>query len=169
MLDEAPDVHNPTEAHNDAMGLPMEDVIRRLVDLLGATTVAAIGNVKETRAVSQWLSGEREPQRPHALRFALQLALMISNYTTRDIARAWFHGSNPQLEDRSPLAVLRDDRLEEAQAPLIRALRTFSGRNGTVARSHSNNRGNPGPSGRASEVTHSSATGVHNASADLRQ
>ena len=119
MLDPAPDVHNPTEAHNDAMGLPMEDVIRRLVDLLGATTVAAIGNVKETRAVTQWLSGEREPQRPHALRFALQLALMISNHTTRDIARAWFHGSNPHLEDRSPLALLRDDPLEEAQAPLI--------------------------------------------------
>ncbi|MGB6520939.1 MAG: hypothetical protein WBE83_04135 [Candidatus Cybelea sp.] len=168
MLDPAPDVHNPTEAHNDAMGLPMEDVIRRLVDLLGATTVAAIGNVKETRAVTQWLSGEREPQRPHALRFALQLALMISNHTTRDIARAWFHGSNPHLEDRSPLALLRDDPLEEAQAPLIRALRTFSDRNGTAPRSNSNNRGNPGPPERASQVTHNSATGVHNASADLR-
>jgi hypothetical protein len=168
MLDPAPDVHNPTEAHNDAMGLPMEDVVRDLVVLLGATTVAAIGNVKETRAVSQWLSGEREPQRPHALRFALQLALMISNHATRDIARAWFYGSNPHLEDRSPLAVLRDDPLEEAQAPLIRALRTFSGRNGTAPRSNSNTRANPRPSDRASEVIHNSVTGVHNASAELR-
>jgi hypothetical protein len=146
----------------------MDQVIRHLVDLLGATTVAAIGNVKETRAVTQWLSGEREPQRPHALRFALQLALMISNHTTRDVARAWFYGSNPHLEDRSPLAVLRDDTLEEAQAPLIRALRTFSGRTGAAPRSQSNHRGNPGPSDRPLEVTHSSVTGVHNAIAEQR-
>ena len=71
MLDPAIDVHTPTQAHNDAMASPMKEVIRQLADLLGATTVAAIGDVKETRAVTQWLSGEREPQRPHALRFAL--------------------------------------------------------------------------------------------------
>ena len=109
----------------------MGDVVQQLVDLLGATTVAAIGNVKETRAVNQWLSGEREPQRPHALRFGLQLALMISNHATRERARAWFYGSNPQLEDRSPLVVLRDDPLEEVQGPLVRAVRTFSDRNGS--------------------------------------
>jgi hypothetical protein len=131
VIDPTTDLHSATEAHNDAMSLPMEDVIQQLVDLLGATTVAAIGNVKETRAVNQWLSGEREPQRPHALRFGLQLALMISNRATRERARAWFYGSNPQLEDRSPLVVLRDDPLEEVQGPLVRALRTFSDRNGS--------------------------------------
>jgi hypothetical protein len=128
LLDSVIGNHTATEAHNEAMGLSIGDVIRRLVDLLGATTVAAIGNVKETRAVTQWLSGEREPQRPHALRFALQLALMIANHGTRDIARAWFHGSNPALEDRTPVAVLRDDPLEESQGPLAKALRTFSKR-----------------------------------------
>ena len=151
MLDPVTDAHTPTRAHNDAMALAMEEVIRQLVDLLGATTVAAIGNVKETRAVTQWLSGEREPQRPHALRFALQLALMIATRPTRDVARAWFYGSNPQLEDRSPLAVLRDDPLEEAQGPLIRALRTFCARNGAL------------PPESPSEVIHNSGTGVHNA------
>jgi hypothetical protein len=146
----------------------MEEAIQQLVDLLGATTVAAIGNVKETRAVTQWLSGEREPQRPHALRFALQLALMISTRATRDIARAWFYGSNPQLEDRSPLAVLRDDPLEEAQGPLIRALRTFSGRNAGEPHPGSNGRGDSLPRDPASAVIHNSGTGVHNAPGELR-
>lgn len=145
------------------MASPMKEVIRQLADLLGATTVAAIGDVKETRAVTQWLSGEREPQRPHALRFALQLALMISTRPTRDVARAWFYGSNPQLEDRSPLAVLRDDPLEEAQGPLIRALRTFSARDGAASQSSSNGSGNSNPPGGPPEVIHNSGTGVHNA------
>ncbi|HEY6487323.1 MAG TPA: hypothetical protein VIX83_13135 [Candidatus Cybelea sp.] len=163
MLDPAIMVHTPTQAHNDAMALPLDEVIRQLVDLLGATTVAAIGSVKETRAVAQWLSGEREPQRAHALRFALQLALMMSTRPTRDVARAWFYGSNPQLEDRSPLAILRDDPLEEAQGPLIRALRTFCARSAAVAHSHSNGGENPTSPESAFEVIHNSGTAVHNA------
>jgi hypothetical protein len=71
-----------TEAHNEAMGIETTQVVARLIDLLGASTVARIGNVTETRAVQQWLSGEREPQRQHALRFAFQLASMIRTSPT---------------------------------------------------------------------------------------
>lgn len=116
------------DAFNSAMSLSTPDVVERLVDLLGATTVAEIGGVKETRAVAQWATGEREPQRPHVLRFALQLALMISTLSTRDLARAWFHGSNPELEDATPLALLRDTALESTQVPLMIAVRSFAAR-----------------------------------------
>ncbi len=115
-------------AFNSAMSLSTAEVAERLVDLLGATTVAEIGGVKETRAVAQWASGEREPQRPHVLRFALQLALMISTLSTRDLARAWFHGSNPELDDATPLALLRDKALESTQIPLMIAVRSFAAR-----------------------------------------
>ncbi len=117
-----------TEAHNEAMGMDTTQVVARLIDLLGASTVARIGNVTETRAVQQWLSGEREPQRQHALRFALQLASMISDRSSRNVARAWFQGSNGELGDRSPVMALRDDPLEEVQVPLMRAARTFLAR-----------------------------------------
>ena len=80
-------VRTPLDAHNEAMSLRLEEVVQRLTDLLGATAVAEIGGVKETRAVQQWLAGAREPQRPHVLRFALQLALMISTIS-RPRARA---------------------------------------------------------------------------------
>src|SRR5215469_10340078 len=94
-------------AHNSAMSLSMPGVVADLVDLLGATSVATIGGVQETRAVHQWIAGEREPQRPHVLRFALQLATMISTVGTRDLARAWFYGANPGLDDKTPLVLLR--------------------------------------------------------------
>ncbi len=123
-------VLNARDAHNEAMALPMNAVIKQLSDLLGATTVAAIGGVQETRAVQQWMNGEREPQRPHVLRFGLQLALMISSLASRDLARAWFHGSNPQLDDRVPMAMLRDEPLDSVQVPLMAAVRSFATHNG---------------------------------------
>jgi hypothetical protein len=115
-----------TAAHNEAMSLPIAEVVRRLADLLGATSVAVIGAVHETRAVQQWISGERDPQRAHVLRFALQLASMISTSASRHMARAWFHGSNPALDDQVPIALLRDRPLETVQAPLMAAARSFA-------------------------------------------
>jgi hypothetical protein len=109
------------------MEIPIEEVVRELIALLGTTTVAVIGGVKETRAVTQWLSG-RAPQRPHVLRFALQLATMIASDADREIARAWFHGSNPQLSDAIPMMLLRDGDLRDIQGPLLTAARSFAAR-----------------------------------------
>lgn len=120
------DVHTAAQAHNEAMSLPMPEVVEKLVELLGATAVAAISDVKETRAVQQWVTGTREPQRPHVLRFTLQLTLMICTVASRDFARAWFHGANPELADRVPLALLRDKPLEEVQFALMSAARRFA-------------------------------------------
>ena len=117
-----------SEAHNEAMSLPISQVVQRLSDVLGATATAAIGGVKETRAVQEWLSGARAPQRPHVLRFALQLALMMCSLASREFARAWFHGANPALGDRVPLVLLRDEPLESVQVPLMTAARTFAAR-----------------------------------------
>ena len=109
------------------MEIPIEEVVRELVALLGATTVAVIGGVKETRAVTQWLEG-RAPQRPHVLRFALQLGSMIATHADREIARAWFHGSNPQLGDATPMMLLRDGELQDIHGRLLAATRSFADR-----------------------------------------
>jgi hypothetical protein len=109
------------------MSIGIEAVVEQLVDLLGLTMVAAIGGVGETRAVQQWIAG-REPQRPNVLRFALQLAMMISTQEDRSVVRSWFQGSNPGLGDRVPLMMLRNDPLEEVQAPLMVAARSFASR-----------------------------------------
>jgi hypothetical protein len=109
------------------MSLPIERVVEQLVDLLGLTMVAAIGGVGETRAVRQWIAG-REPQRPNVLRLALQLAMMICTSEDRLVGRAWFQGSNPQLEDRVPLIMLRTEPLEEVQTVLMGAARSFAQR-----------------------------------------
>ena len=113
------------DAHDWAMAIPIGEVVEKLVELLGSTTVAVIGGVKETRAVQQWTTG-REPQRPHTLRFALQIGVMISTVAQRKVVQAWFHGGNPRLDDRVPMFMLRDEPLDEVQSPLLAAARAFA-------------------------------------------
>jgi hypothetical protein len=105
----------------------MPQVVQQLVDLLGPTLVAAIGGVNETRAVAQWIN-DRKPQRPNVLRFTLQLALMIGTVADTTMLRAWFQGSNPHLNDKSPALLLRTLELEEIQGPLMEAARAFAAR-----------------------------------------
>lgn len=119
------DVLSDHLAHGQAISLPIDEVVKQLVDLLGATNVAVIGGVSETRAVEQWMSG-RKPQRSHVLRFALQIGTMIAATTERELARAWFHGSNPYLDDAIPLLLLRDLPLPEIQGKLMAAARAFA-------------------------------------------
>ena len=116
------------DAHSLAMSLPVGRVVGELVDILGATTVAIIGGVTETRAVHQWTTG-REPHREHILRFALQIARMIAEESDGyEAVRAWFQGSNPMLDDGIPALLLRSEPLEKVQGPLMRAARSFAAR-----------------------------------------
>lgn len=110
------------------MSLSIAAVVQELVELLGATTVAVIGGVTETRAVQQWMLG-REPQRAHALRFALQIARMIAAADgEHETLRAWFQGSNPRLDDAIPALLLQSEPLEKVQGPLVKAARAFAAR-----------------------------------------
>src|SRR5215469_5201767 len=120
-------VLNDVDSYNHAISAPLKQVVQDLIDLLGPTVVATIGGVNETRAVMQWLKG-RKPQRPHVLRFTLQLARMIAIKEDITMIRAWFQGTNPGLEDRSPALLLRSLPLEEIQGPLMAAARSFAGR-----------------------------------------
>ncbi len=115
------------QAHERAMSAPIEDVVRLLTDILGAPAVADIGGVQETRAVAQWMHG-RGPQRPHVLRFALQLALTLVHPSDVETARAWFHGSNPYLADHVPIVMLRTKPLHEIQHAMLIAARSFAAR-----------------------------------------
>ena len=115
------------ESHERAMTLPIEVVVKELVAVLGATTVALIAGVSETRAVTQWMSG-RMPQRANVLRFALQVSMMISDAHDPEVVRSWFHGSNPHLRDRTPAFMLRDDPLHEVQGEIMASARSFTAR-----------------------------------------
>jgi hypothetical protein len=117
----------PELAHAQATRAPFNEVAASLRELLGAKLTAYLGSVKETRAVNQWADEGREPAEPvqMRLRLALQVALMIAAADGPRVARAWFQGMNPQLDDRSPARLLREGDLDEVGAEVLGAARAF--------------------------------------------
>jgi len=108
------------------------DMVTQLVDLLGVQLVAIIGGVTDGRRVRDWKSGTRDPKDPQSeptLRFALQLAIIVTRNRTRSprTAQVWLQGGNPILGYESPAVVLRNGPLDDIRRKLIDAARSFIG------------------------------------------
>jgi len=118
------------QAHQDSVRLPDAELVARLRDLLGAKLVAYLGSVGETRAVRQWAdpSDSRTPSAAvlNRLRLAYRVAAVLTVRDTPAVARAWFQGMNPRLNDVAPARLLRDADLDEAGPVVLSAARAFS-------------------------------------------
>lgn len=60
-----------------------------------------------------------------AKRLAFQVARLISQRDSHEVAQAWFQGLNPQLGDRSPARLLREGDLAEVGPEIVAAARAF--------------------------------------------
>jgi len=116
------------KAHKDSVRLPDPELVRDLRDILGAKLVAYIGSVKETRAVRQWVDGERKPSADvmTRLRHAYHVAALLAEHDSRTVVQAWFQGMNPQLDDVPPAKLLREGQVDEAAQLVLAAARAFS-------------------------------------------
>ena len=114
-------------AHARAVRASFPEVVAELRTILGAKLCAYVGSVKETRAVNEWADGEREPSSDtqRRLRLALQIAQAIADVDGPEVARAWFQGLNPQLDDRSPARLIREGEVDEVGPEVIAAERAF--------------------------------------------
>ena len=115
------------EAYEHAARIDFPPLVEELSELLGSKLVAYIAGVGEVRAVRQWSTGEREPRAPipARLRLALQVAWLIAQHDNAAVARAWFQGLNPQLDDRSAARLLREGELDEVGPLILSAARAF--------------------------------------------
>jgi hypothetical protein len=106
--------------------LAPREVVRELVDILGASLVAAIGHVKNTRTVRHWMQGEKQPEQIDRLRLALQVALfMQAAGESKDVVNAWMRGMNLRLHDEAPAIVIADEPLVVARRDVMAAARAF--------------------------------------------
>ncbi len=114
-------------AHVRAVRSTFPEVVAALREILGLKLCAYLGSVKETRAVNEWAEGLREPsdEVQRRLRLALQVAGAIAEVDGPEVARAWFQGLNPQLDDRSPARLLREGDIDEVGPEVIAAERAF--------------------------------------------
>jgi hypothetical protein len=102
-------------------------VVKELREILGPNLVAYVAEVTEIRTVNDWADGTHKPRSDveSRLRLALTLAGTITEHDSAGVAKAWFQGLNPHLDDRSPARLLREGDYDEIGSLLIGAVRAF--------------------------------------------
>jgi hypothetical protein len=123
----APPARPDLEAYETSIRLALPDVVARLNDILSPKLVAYLAEVSETRAVKDWATGQRAPKADveSRLRMALRVALFLRKHDGPRVVQAWFQGLNPQLNDISPLRLLRSEPPEDAGPAVLAAARAF--------------------------------------------
>jgi hypothetical protein len=113
-------------AHREALRLPAAKVVERLVEIVGRKLTAYIGGVKDARAVDRWIAGgavygDAETR----LRFAFQVARTLSEHDSPAVVQAWLTGVNPELEDRVPLRLMRENEIDSIAPAILSAVRAY--------------------------------------------
>lgn len=96
----------------------LRELVRRLNGSLGSTLVAALAGSSEPREASGWADfdgpdpGSEAAQR---LGTAYNAWWKVAEAEGEAVARAWFVGANPWLEDDSPVNSLRTGRIDAVE------------------------------------------------------
>ena len=126
---DTPLLHRPDLfAHREALRLPAAKVVEKLVEIVGRKLTAYIGGVKDARAVDRWIAGgeiygNAEPK----LRLGFQVARTLSEHDSPAVAQAWLTGVNPELGDRVPLRLMRENEIDEVAPAVLSAVRAYLG------------------------------------------
>ena len=105
---------------------PMPEIVRQLVGAIGRKLTAYIGGVRDVRAVDRWMKGgELYGDAEQRLRFAFQLVRMLAEKEDPTVIQSWLTGLNPELGDRVPLRLMRENDPETVAPEIMGAARAF--------------------------------------------
>lgn len=106
-------------AHSGTARLGIREIVRQLNSSLGATLVATLAGSKDPKISYRWArSGGPEP-RPGAqarLQLAHRAWTAVSGVEGEHVARLWFVGANPWLDETSPIEAIKDMRAKDVMA-----------------------------------------------------
>ena len=113
-------------AHREALRLPAPKVVEKLVEIVGRKLTSYIGGVKDARAVDRWIAGGAIYGGAESrLRFAFQVARALSELDSPAVVQAWLMGVNPELGDRIPLRLMRENEIDAVAQAILSAARAF--------------------------------------------
>lgn len=82
-------------AHREALRLPIPEIVRQFVSLIGRKLTAYVGGVRDVRAVDRWIKGsELYGDAEQRLRFAFQLVRMLAEKEDPTVIQSWLTGLN---------------------------------------------------------------------------
>ncbi|MHB1329972.1 MAG: hypothetical protein ACYC2K_17370 [Gemmatimonadales bacterium] len=93
--------------------LNYREITRRLIDALGPTLVAALAGSKDRTAPHEWAKVDGSEPSPEALprlACAYETWTLLAAADGDRIARQWFIGGNPHLNENTPITAIREDR-----------------------------------------------------------
>ena len=112
--------------YREATTLEFPKLVNELTNIIGKKLTAYIASVKDTRAIDRWIAGsESYKGAEERLRFAYRLAKVINDHEGPRVVQAWLTGLNPELEDRVPVRLLREENIESVGPEILGAARAF--------------------------------------------
>lgn len=95
--------------HQETTKLDLNEVVQHLNTHLGPTLVALLAGVSDRKLPGKWASKAVTPRHEaeKRLRAAHRAWITVATSETDHVARAWFIGANPLLEEDSPIEALR--------------------------------------------------------------
>lgn len=108
----------PVTLHRSTNRNDPHEIVRQLNDALGATLVAALSGVKNRKQPHDWARPDGPEPRIDAwnrVQFAHQIWTVLELEEGREVARRWFIGGNPLLEEATPVMAIRNDRHAEVR------------------------------------------------------
>lgn len=117
-----PDLDILVDQHVHTTRLDIHELVRQLNAHLGPTLVAALANVRDRKLPTKWAAADGPTPRPGSdarLRLAHRAWALISSSESTSVARAWFIGANPRLNEHSPVMRLREGDLAGVMAAAV--------------------------------------------------
>lgn len=106
-------------AHIEAIKLDVREIARRLNQTLGATLVAGITGNRDLKISYKWAQHDGPAPKDQAIRklkFAYQQWVLIAGVEGEHVARMWFIGLNPWLDNETPVDGIREGHYTEVSA-----------------------------------------------------
>ena len=101
-------------AFGNTTRMDIHEVVRRLNSHLGATLVAALAGSRDSKLPYRWAKETTPNTEAEArIRMAHRIWTLIADAESDHVARTWFIGANPLLDEASPVTALREDRLRD--------------------------------------------------------
>lgn len=102
------------EAHAGTTRLDIHEVARRMNSHVGATVVATLAGSRDSKLPYRWATSTTpNAHSEERIRTAHRIWIFIADAESDHVARAWFIGSNPMLDETSPVMALREDRVSD--------------------------------------------------------
>jgi hypothetical protein len=106
----------PATQHGRTMRMDIHDIVRELNAALGPTVVAALSGSKDRKLPIRWAKADGPAPRTDATRrltFAHRSWTLLAAADGEHVARQWFIGGNPYLNENTPITAIREDRHED--------------------------------------------------------